>query len=120
MAIEIGPIIRRRREWARLTQQELIDHTRLDRSSSYLGAVERGKTSPTLEELEQLARYFRLDVLDLLAEARDPRDRRPEAAETSEAPDVQQLLSLYGSLSPDDRDLALDLLACIARRRKHG
>ena len=32
MAIEIGRTLRRRREWARLTQQELVDHTGLDRS----------------------------------------------------------------------------------------
>ena len=66
MAIEIGPILRRRREWARLTQQELVDHTRMDRSASYISALETGRISPTLVELEQLARYFRLSVIELL------------------------------------------------------
>ena len=53
MAINIGPTVRRRREWARLTQQELVDHTRMDRSASYISAIETGRTSPTLQELER-------------------------------------------------------------------
>src|SRR5207248_10365359 len=55
MAINIGPTLRRRREWARLTQQELVDHTRMDRSASYVSALETGRSSPTLLELEQLS-----------------------------------------------------------------
>ena len=43
MAINLGPTLKRRREWARLTQQELVDHTRLDRSASYISAL-RGRT----------------------------------------------------------------------------
>ena len=86
MAIEIGPTLRKRREWARLTQQELVDHTRMDRSASYISALETGRTSPTLQELEQLARYFRVSVIELLEEAMEAAARRGGSSETSAAP----------------------------------
>src|SRR5437763_3385359 len=92
MAINIGPILRRRREWARLTQQELIDHTRMDRSASYISALETGRSSPTLAELETLARYFRLSVIELLEEAMEDSARRggEPAAEASPVDDRLQ------------------------------
>src|SRR5256885_7310421 len=101
MAINIGPTLRRRREWARLTQQELIDHTRMDRSASYISALETGRSSPTLVELEQLARYYRVGVIELLQEAVDESARRganPEAA--SPAPD-DRLARAYAALDEE-------------------
>jgi transcriptional regulator with XRE-family HTH domain len=116
MSINIGPIIRRRREWARLTQQELVDHTRMDRSSSYISAIENGKTSPTLDEAERLARYFRLTLIDLLQEASDGAEKRGEPGGDAE-PD-EQLTRLYGALSPDDQELALEFIELLAKRRR--
>ena len=116
MAIEIGPMLRRRREWARLTQQELVDHTRLDRSSSYISAIETGRTSPTLEEVEKLARYFRMSVIEFLEEATGETSRR--SGETGGAPEVDDRLErLYNSLSESDRELALEFMELLARRK---
>jgi transcriptional regulator with XRE-family HTH domain len=120
MAINIGPTLRRRREWARLTQQELIDHTRMDRSASYISALETGRSSPTLVELEQLARYYRITVLELLQEAVDDEARRtagravPDAAPETE----ERLQGLFASLNEVDQDLALDFLELLARRSR--
>lgn len=118
MAIQIGAILKKRREWARLTQQELIEHTGLDRSSSYIGALERGKTSPTLEELEHLARYFRTDVVEMIEEARGSAERRTQESVAPETP--SEMDRLWAALSEDDRDLLLQFGELLLRRRKRG
>ncbi len=117
MAIQIGPVLRKRREWARLTQQELIDHTGMDRSASYISALETGRSSPTLVELEQLARYFRLTVLDLLQEAMDAADRRGDTSVLAPETD-ERLQRVYSSLGEQDQALALDLLESLAKHRR--
>jgi transcriptional regulator with XRE-family HTH domain len=118
MSINIGPTLRRRREWARLTQQELVDHTRLDRSASYISALETGRTSPTLVELEQLARYFRLDVIDLLLEARDDSQRRGETTASAAPKPDDRVQDLFAALDEPDRDLALEFLQLLGRHRR--
>lgn len=115
MAIEIGRALRRRREWARLTQQELVDHTGLDRSASYVSALETGRSSPTLAELEQLARYFRTTVADLLAEAGG--DAEPTGEPEAPAGD-ERLQRLFARLPEADQTLALELLETLARHRR--
>ena len=118
MAINIGPTLRRRREWARLTQQELIDHTRMDRSASYISALETGRSSPTLVELEQLARYFRLSVIELLQEASDESGRRGEGSTGSDPPVDDRLQRCYGALDESDQELALEMLDLLAKHRR--
>src|SRR5437763_15050298 len=105
MAINIGPILRRRREWARLTQQELVDHTRMDRSASYVSALETGRSSPTLVELEQLARYFRLTVIELLEEAMEETARRSGERPAEAPPEDDRLQRVFSALSENDREL---------------
>ncbi len=119
MAINVGPTLRRRRAWARLTQQELVDHTRLDRSASYLGSIETGKTSPTLHELERLARYFNLTVIELLQESSAEGERRGETEELPEEPVAldERLTRGYHALNSDERELLLDILEAIIKRR---
>src|SRR6186997_3283796 len=118
MAINIGPILRKRREWARLTQQELVDHTRLDRSASYISALETGKSSPTLAELERLANYFRLDVIELLQEAMEASHRPSAAPAESTPPADDRLQRVFESLEPPDQELALAFLDLLARHRR--
>jgi transcriptional regulator with XRE-family HTH domain len=115
MSIEIGPTLRRRREWARLTQQELVDHTRLDRSSSYISALETGRTSPTLEELDKLARYFRQTVIEFLEEASGDAARRSGSEAAPETDDRVQ--RLYGALAEEDQELALEFMELLAKRK---
>lgn len=116
MAIEIGPTLRRRREWARLTQQEMVDHTRLERSASYISALETGRTSPTLEELEKLARYFRVGVIEFLEECAGNTQRRTGTGE--EVPQTDDRLDrIYGALAEEDQELALEFMELLAKRR---
>src|SRR5260370_19789781 len=68
MSINVGPVVRRMRERHRMTQQELVEYTGLDRSSSYISSIETGRTSPTLYELEQIARVYQVSLQDLLQE----------------------------------------------------
>lgn len=117
MPIEIGRTLRRRREWARVTQQELIDHTGMDRSASYISALETGRSSPTLVELEQLARYFRVPVIDLIQEAMEDSERRgsvsPAGAEVDD-----RVTRLYSALSEEDQRLALEFLDLLLKHRR--
>jgi transcriptional regulator with XRE-family HTH domain len=118
MAINIGPLLRKRREWARVTQQELVDHTRLDRSASYISALETGKTSPTLAELERLASYFRTDVIELLEEATEVPGRAGVASSSAGPPPDDRLQRLYDALDPADQALALEFLELLLRQRR--
>ena len=116
MSIDIGPTLRRRREWARLTQQELVDHTRLDRSSSYISALETGRTSPTLEELDKLARYFRQTVIEFLEEASGDSARR--SGNSDAAPETDDRVQrLYGALAEEDQELTLEFMELLAKRK---
>ncbi len=120
MPINIGPTLRRRREWARVTQQELVEHTRMDRSASYVSALETGKSSPTLAELEMLARYFRLTVIELLQEALEETTRREQrmgAGGEEPPPSDDRLQRLFAGLGEPDQELTLDFLELLAR---HG
>lgn len=119
MPINIGPTLKRRRDWARLTQQELIDHTGMDRSASYISALETGRSSPTLIELEQLARYFRTTVIDFLQEASDDSSRRTGAGQDEPQSD-DRIQRLFGALSEADQALALELLETLGRHRSRG
>ncbi len=124
MAINLGPTLKRRRTWARLTQQELVDQIRIDRSASYISAIESGKTSPTLAEMELLARYFSLSVIELLEEASNEGERRRNASSGADAapPADERVQRLYAALDESDRELALELLEAVAkpRRRRTG
>lgn len=122
MPINLGPTLRRRREWARLTQQELVDHTGMDRSASYVSALETGRSSPTLIELEQLARYFRLTVIELLQEAIDEDARRSGRMAADEAPPApppdDRLQRAFDSLSEADQRLAMEFVELLGRHRR--
>lgn len=117
MAINLGPTLKRKREWARLTQQELIDHTRMDRSASYISALETGKSSPTLVEMEQLARYFRTTVVDLLQEAMDDSVRRGTASPEAAPPTDDRLERYFNALDERDQDLVVEFMQLLAKNR---
>ncbi|HEY3281039.1 MAG TPA: helix-turn-helix transcriptional regulator [Armatimonadota bacterium] len=115
MATNLGPALRRHRERNRLTQQDVVDYARLDRSASYISSIETGKTSPTLAELESIAQVFRTTVEELLQQARgnpgSPQNR---------ASGVQRLVSAYEGLSPAQRSLAIELLELLLERERRG
>ncbi|MBU0507994.1 helix-turn-helix transcriptional regulator [bacterium] len=61
---KIGERIRRARKSAGLSQEELSDKIRVNRS--YLSLVENGKSSPTFEFLEKVASGLEVRVEDLV------------------------------------------------------
>ncbi|MCL6650596.1 MAG: helix-turn-helix domain-containing protein [Chloroflexi bacterium] len=113
MPVNIGPVVRRLRERWRLTQQELVEYTGLDRSASYISSIETGKTSPTLQELDALARVFRTTAVEMIEEASGTGGGSPPRERDSEAARVATLLE---SLSASGRTLALELLDLLAER----
>jgi transcriptional regulator with XRE-family HTH domain len=116
MAANIGPTIKRYRERWRLTQQDLVEYTGIDRSASYISSIETGKTSPTLAELEHFARVFRTTAVDLIMEA----EGAPLSAGDRETPEEQRALALIRSLPDADQALAMDLLQFVADRSRRG
>jgi transcriptional regulator with XRE-family HTH domain len=93
-----------------MTQQDVVDYANLDRSSSYISAIETGKTSPTLFELERIAQVFRTTAVDMILEVQEG------AAVAPSGGDVQRALSLYERLPEDQRGLALDLIQVLVDR----
>ena len=62
----VGQRILQLRQEAGLTQEVLAEH--LDLHGSYVGLLERGVKTPSLETLRRIAEFFDLDISDLLAE----------------------------------------------------
>jgi transcriptional regulator with XRE-family HTH domain len=115
MAINVGPAVRRLRERHRMTQQELVEYTGLDRSSSYISSIETGRTSPTLYELEQIARVYQVSLQDLLGEGSSEAAEDGAALEDRLGP---RLAALYEALPPEDQELAVEFLQLLADRRR--
>lgn len=109
----LGPVIRRLRERWRLTQQDVVEYARLERSSSYISSIETGKTSPTLAELEALAIVFRTDAISLIRQAGG--EVQPPAAPDDPA---EKLVALYRTLPPEKQELALDFIQFLTERRR--
>jgi transcriptional regulator with XRE-family HTH domain len=117
MPINVGPVVRRLRERHRMTQQDLVEYTGLDRSSSYISSIETGRTSPTLHELEQIARVYQVPLLDLL------QDSGRGSSEPEEGPSLEdrlgpRLAALYEGLAPEDQELAVEFMQLLADRRR--
>src|SRR5262245_31595776 len=116
MPINVGPVVRRLRERHRMTQQDLVEYTGLDRSASYISSIETGRTSPTLYELEQIARVYQVSLEQLLQEggqAGDPGGGEPLADRLG-----PRLAALYEGLSPENQSLAVDFLQVLADRQR--
>jgi transcriptional regulator with XRE-family HTH domain len=123
MAIEVGPLVRRLRERYRMTQQDLVEYTGLDRSASYISSIETGRTSPTLVELEAIARVFRTTVIEMLQEAGEATGRsamggRGDGAtgRGNEPGPARNVEALVAGLSEPGQALAIELLEILAER----
>ena len=62
--IQLGRIIREKRESRRLTQVELADKSNLDRN--YIGMVERGERNPSYLSLLKIAKGMDMPVHQLI------------------------------------------------------
>jgi transcriptional regulator with XRE-family HTH domain len=83
----------------------------LDRSSSYISAIETGRTSPTIAELEAIAQVFRLTLVGLIQEA-------AEDGSDLSIRDKLQAEALFGQLSDVDRSLVVDFMLMLQERAK--
>jgi transcriptional regulator with XRE-family HTH domain len=63
----VGRNVRRYRERARVSQEELAHRARLDRT--YVSGIERGIRNPTVLVLQNIAAVLKVKPADLLAEA---------------------------------------------------
>lgn len=66
LCITFGQIVRRRREAAALSQEELGEKTGVSRN--YIGMIERGEANPTLLVLQQLSQALGCTMVSLVAE----------------------------------------------------
>jgi XRE family transcriptional regulator, regulator of sulfur utilization len=118
MPINVGPMVKRLRERHRMTQQELVEYTGLERSASYISSIETGRTSPTIHELEQIARVYQVPLQELLQLGSETNEAEGEPLADRLGP---RLAALYESLSPEDQDLAVAFLQLLAdRQRRRG
>jgi len=66
IAIKFGRVVREHRERLSLSQEALAELARLSRS--YLGEVERGSATPSLETMQKIAEALDQNLSDLLLE----------------------------------------------------
>lgn len=116
MATNVGPLVRKYRERHRMTQQDLVEYTGLERSASYFSSIETGRTSPTLAELEAIARVFRTPLLDFIAEAGDASG----GAWKQDEGEGDRALALIESLDEPGRVLAMELLELLVERERRS
>ena len=93
--LEFGREVRRRREAAKLTLEELAEKAGL--TPNYIGTIENGRRDPSLSTLLALARGLDVSVRELLSD--NMRDLSPAALEIAEmfdsiAPDVREGIAL--------------------------
>ena len=78
MAKYLGPAIRRHRELMRLSQEELAERAKLDRT--YVSGVERGRRNPTVDVLQRLSDALGADLDVIFATARELASKTVEQA----------------------------------------
>lgn len=66
LCITFGQIVRRRREAAALSQEELGEKTGVSRN--YIGMIERGEANPTLLVVQQLSAALGCTMVSLVGE----------------------------------------------------
>lgn len=64
LSIEIGQLIRKKRNEKKITQEALALQCGIDRS--YIGRIERGEVNLTVEKLYEIATALEVDMKELL------------------------------------------------------
>lgn len=101
--IILGNRIREERIRIGFTQEQLAEY--IDVSTTYIGLIERGERSVTLEKLALLADCFKVPIDSLLHE-------KLQLADAKE----KHLLFLWSLASPDERELILSIIDVIVNR----
>jgi len=71
-----GAAVRKHRELLRLSQEELAERARMDRT--YMSGVERGVRNPSLEVMQRIAIALGSDLDVIFATARDLASKKQE------------------------------------------
>lgn len=101
----LGKRIREERMRIGMTQEQMAEY--IDVSTTYIGFIERGERSVTLEKLILLANCFKIPIDSLLYENSIPADTKEK-----------QLLFLWNLASPEERELILSIMDVIVNKRK--
>ncbi len=105
LANEIGKVIARRRQAAKLTQEEVAE--KLGVGNEAVSRLERGVVVPTIIRLVELASIFNCAASDFLSEASSlPADQSRE------------LLRMLEGLKPQDRMMLVELVQKLSSRLK--
>ena len=99
--IALGKRIREERLRSGLTQEQTAEYINV--STAYIGLIERGERSVTLEKLILLADCFHVSVDDLL------QDFLPLTALT----DDKQLFTLWNSATEEEKSLILSIVKSV-------
>lgn len=97
----LGRRIREERLRIGLTQEQIAEKVNV--STTYIGFIERGERSVTLEKLILLAECFQLPIDDLL---HDAQTQEPESKE-------RQLKMLWNMASCEEQDTILSIIKVI-------
>lgn len=103
----LGKRIREERVRIGMTQEQMAEY--IDVSTTYIGFIERGERSVTLEKLIMLAECFHVTIDYLLHEP---------SIEQEENNNEKKLLFLWRLASPDERNMILSIVDVIVNRQK--
>jgi len=109
----LGYLLKRLREKKHFTQAEVIEKSGLDRSPSYISALETNKTSPTIEELDKLTVLYGTTLFDVISEFKGV-DKNWEFKPNA---DVQLLFYFYQSLEGARKTAALEFVQFMAEKQ---
>lgn len=104
----IGERIRNLRKERRWNQEELAH--RADISRTYMGSIERGETSITVDSLEKIARAFDMTVEELFKNLQPPAGKNGDTTLTL-------LLNKLNKLSIDNQKFVLDFVELFSGRK---
>lgn len=103
----LGKRLREERTRSGLTQEQTAEYINV--STAYIGLIERGERSVTLEKIILLAECFHVSVDDLL------KDFLPYDSST----DDKQMLQLWSHATEDEKALILSVIKSILNHKKN-
>lgn len=99
--ITLGKRLREERIHCNMTQEQVAEYINV--STTYIGLIERGERSVTLEKLISLAECFHVTVDYLLTDSLPPTDSAQD----------KMLLSLWHSANTQQRSMILSLMQSV-------
>lgn len=102
----LGERIRKERMRIGMTQEQIAEY--IDVSTTYIGFIERGERSVTLEKLAMLANCFHVTIDSLLY---------GPSIEQEINDNEKKLLFLWNLASPDERSMILSIIEVIVNRK---